>query len=140
MPSYVVSAAGESHGSQQQQLNQQMASQIQQLVQNHKVLEEQIQQLNHQIPQLAERFQQMIVDTGSVISTLQTRLASLEAGAADRVILFELKERVAQFEGEREKNESKTRRKIRLVPPLPTTIPEQERGYHAPTASSVAPN
>ena len=138
MPSYVVAAAGESNSQQIHQLNQQ----IQQLVQNHKVLEDQLQQLNHQIPQLAERFQQMIVDTGSVISTLQNRLASLEAGAADRVVLFELKERVAQFEGEKEKekNESRTRRKIRLTPSLPTTIPEQERGYHAATASSAPQN
>ena len=136
MPSYVVAAAGDG--------SQQLNHQIQQLVQNHKVLEEQLQQMSHQLPQLASRFEHMIVDTGSVIATLQSRLASLEAGQPDRVILFELKERLTQVEGEKEKekekNESKIRRKIRLAPSLPTTIPEQEKGYHAPTASSVAPN
>ena len=151
MPSYVVSAAGEPI--QQIQQIQQLNNQIQQLNQNQQAMESQlnqVQQLAPQIHQLTLRFEQMIVDTGSIISTMQSRLASLETGQPDRVVLFELKERVAQFEGEKEREkekekngESRVRRKIRLSPSLPTTIstiPEQERGYHAPTVSSAAPS
>ena len=93
----MVSAVG---GGKTQQIHQiqQIHNQIQQLSQSQQIMKGQLQQLAHQIPQLAQRFEQMIVDTGSVISTMQSRLASLEAGQPDRVVLFELKERVAQFE------------------------------------------
>ena len=44
---------------------------------------------------------------------MQGRLASFETGQPDCVVLFELKERVAQFEGEKEKEKEKEKTKNR---------------------------
>ena len=134
MPSYVVSAAV---GDSQPQVHP-LIQQIQQLSQQQQHLNQQQQKIESQFQQqiqlLTRRLEEILKQTATHISTLETRLQSLESGQPDRVVLFELKEKVDGLQEKcEEKNESKTRRKMCLQPSLPVTVPEKTKHYHAPT-------
>ena len=90
--------------------------------------------------QQQQQMNQMLKQTAQVLTSLEDRITNLEK-KDDRVVLFEVRERLQKIE-EKEKNgvdDSRTRKRMqRLQPSLPTTVPEQDRHYHQQTVASGA--